>query len=137
MNVFDLHLGAWAGTNVVLDANDREIERFETQIVCTRDGDAWHQKTIRKGSDERSRESEYTGTFRTENELIYDHPNVQGRAVAMTDRDIVTAWVDADVPDVRFVSIITLVADNERVHTVQKIENDQLTARILIREHRT
>ncbi len=136
MNVFDLHIGNWSGTHTVLDAQDREIDRFEARVECRRDGQVWRQKTTRTWADGTSPATEFTGTFRGENELIYDHPNVQGRGVAMSDRDIVSAWVDPDVPGIRFIGIITLLANDERVRTVQKIENDQLAARLLIRERR-
>ena len=137
MNVFDLHIGAWSGTHTVLDAEDREIDRFEVRVDCRREGNVWRQSTSRVWADGRTRDSQFTGTFRGEHELIYDHPNLQGRGLPVSDRDIVSAWVDPDVPGVRFIGIITLLAGHQRVLTIQKIEGDRLTARLLMREHRT
>ena len=136
MALFDDHVGIWCGTHMVIDSHGREKDRFEATVMCRREGLRWVQTTTRAWPDGRVAESEFFGTFDTAGVLHYEHPHVLGEGREVGGRDIISIWHDPDEPDIRYAAIITLLSQDRRIRTVQKIQGDKLVARILISEAR-
>ena len=136
MGLFDDHIGVWCGTHVVIDSQGREVDRFEATVQCRREGNRWVQTTTRAWPDGRAAESEFFGTFDMEGVLHYEHPRVHGQARDVGGSNIVSVWQDPEHPEASYASLITLLNQDRRVRTTQKIEGGRLVARILIKEAR-
>lgn len=136
MGLFDDHAGIWCGTHIVTDSHGRPVDQYDTTVVGRREGDRWRQTMTRAWPDGRSVESAFWAVFEGDDVLRYEDPNMQGRARIVSPRDIVSIWLDPATPETTFNSIITLLAPDRRIRTVQRLEHNKLAGRILVQESR-
>lgn len=138
--------GVWDGEYVHLDADNREIDRHRSRLVCRLfdgpDGAARLTQSNIYDWPDGSREVRYfEGVWRGDrlwiaNELIDGWTGSIG--LDPTARSIMVGWVRADEPDFRYYEMITVAGDGEaKNRTWHWYRAGRLFRRTVINETRT
>jgi hypothetical protein len=141
MPILARHEGEWTGEYVEVDPDAEVIDRFDAHLSCRFPDEGeypYYQVNRYEWSDGTERRIEFPGTY-DDGRIVFDNERIYGRAweAEHDDRTVMLTWTRKDMPGSYFYEMIQINGDDdERVRTWHWFEDDELSKRTLIREHR-
>jgi hypothetical protein len=139
MPVLARHEGEWSGTYVHIDADGREVDRHEANLVCRFPDDgpyAYYQINTYRWSDGRREEIHFPATY-CDKQIFWDTDRILGRAWEIDARTVMLTWTRKGEPQTYLYEMIQISADgHDRGRTWHWFENDVLVKRTCIKEKR-